>query len=64
MPLPPNVRVGAHVELFHEDERTGKKLLVHTSRPCKKCGEPLYGVVILEGGSQVHAICPEVRQRG
>jgi hypothetical protein len=59
--LPGRVKVGAHVEVFKDDERTGQRLLVHTSRPCAKCGEPLDGVVVPEGKKrQIHAVCPEV----
>jgi hypothetical protein len=55
----PGIRVGAHVEVFKDDERTGQRILVHTSRPCANCGLPLDGVVIPKGQAQVHAVCPE-----
>lgn len=58
----PGLRVGAHVELFKEDEETGDQILVHTSRPCGNCGMPLDGVVIPKGKSQVHAVCPDSKE--
>jgi hypothetical protein len=62
LPLLPGVKVGAHVEVFKDDERTGQRTLVHTSRPCARCGQPLDGVVIPKGRIQVHMRCPEVRR--
>lgn len=50
----------AHVELFKRDERTGKQVLVHTSRPCPVCRQPIDGiepVVPASGNQQVHARC-------
>lgn len=52
------------MEVFKTDERTGEKILVHTSRPCAECGQPLDGVVIPKGTRQVHAVCPPEGRRG
>lgn len=52
------ISVGAHVELFKRDEATGKQMLVHTSRGCSACGQPVEGVVIPDGdGRFMHPNC-------
>ena len=51
-------KLGAHVELFKRDERTGKQVLVHTSRPCAVCGQPVEeGLVVPQDGRFVHPRC-------
>jgi hypothetical protein len=57
MAVPAGMRLGAHVELFKRDERTGEQVLIQTTRPCAVCGRPVEGVVIPVGGRFVHAGC-------
>jgi hypothetical protein len=50
-------KVKGHVEVFKRGPN-GEEVLVHTSRPCDKCGGPLEGVVIPKGKTQQHLVCP------
>lgn len=59
LPLLGRGKIGAHVELFKDDERTGERVLVHTSRPCEDCGFPLVGAVVPTATGQKHVRCPE-----
>jgi hypothetical protein len=50
------LHIGGHVEVFFEHE--GKQHLVHTSRRCPVCLEPLTGLLTARvSGSEVHARC-------
>lgn len=37
---------GGHHEVFKIDEKTGIKVLTHTSRPCEVCGQPLLHLAV------------------
>jgi hypothetical protein len=54
----PGMRLSAHFDLFKNDEETGEKILVSTSRLCTPCGKPLTGAVVpVDGDRQVHVEC-------
>lgn len=54
-----NGKLSAHVEVYKRDDETGKQVLVHTSRPCPVCAQPLDGtkLVVPAGELQIHADC-------
>lgn len=47
----------ANYDIFKNDEAGNPSILVHTSRPCAECGQPLTGLVHTYGQDQVHAFC-------
>lgn len=58
MPGMATLTIGAHYDLFKDDEDTGEKILVATSRKCESCGEPLVGPVVpVDGDRQIHLKC-------
>jgi hypothetical protein len=50
------IHLDGHVDVFFEHE--GKQTLVHTSRRCPVCLDPLTGVIVRRAsGGDVHAHC-------
>jgi hypothetical protein len=61
----PGMKIGCHVEVFHDDPTTGKRTLVHTSRPrevCGECGQPLARFGLVTATTKGTPICPACRR--
>lgn len=52
------LRPGAHVDVFKRIPRRDEHVLVSTTRPCPRCGNPLTGLVMPYLDVQVHVRCP------
>lgn len=52
------VRISAHVDVWKNNERGEKDVLVKTTRPCAECGLPLTGLIVaINKSEQAHAAC-------